>query len=454
MKTLICSLLVYVLLDANVSAVLLVKDLSSGIVDEFEDSEALFGRAVSQGHLVLGRIYASEPLDGCVDQIPRPKDDHNSTLPYISLIKRGDCSFVDKALAAEKGGYIATVIFNDVDDSTFPMGYNSSTNVSIPVVMVGLSDGELLLNKYCVPHYFVEILPAHRRSIVLYLIPLITCLLISVVALSVAYGIRLLNRYRRRYRYCLPVKELRKIPETLFVKDSTEFDTCAICLEDYKDGDKLRVLPCRHAYHSKCVDPWLLKRRGFCPICKKKVHNRPRVYVSTSTRYRRASSYATTSEAPLLDDSSFEEDSDSGDTTSSPQLSFYSGDVHSDEHTPLINASAEQSSASSLRRMKMTTSIRETLESFLTNVSSSYSRGHNSSDYEHGTNNVNTAVELQPGCSQVVAESLVKGKQCSESDTESGLNNEINDNQSPSLMITHAEVHTDCDSSYMHKSHA
>ncbi|CAH8446916.1 unnamed protein product [Schistosoma mattheei] len=372
---------------------------------------------------VQGRIYASKPLEGCVDQIPKPKDDHNSTLPYISLIKRGDCSFVDKALAAEKGGYIATVIFNDVDDSTFPMGYNSSTNVSIPVVMVGLSDGELLLNKYCVPHYFVEILPAHRRSIVLYLIPLITCLLISVVALSVAYGIRLLNRYRRRYRYCLPVKELRKIPETLFVKDSSEFETCAICLEDYKDGDKLRVLPCGHAYHSKCVDPWLLKRRGFCPI------------------------------SPLLDDSSFE-DSDSEDTTSSPQLSFYSGNVHSDEHTPLINASVEQSSASSLRRMKMTTSIRETLESFLTNVSSSYSRGHNSSDYEQGTNNVNTAVELQPECSQIVAESLVKGKQCSESDTESGLNNEINDSQSPSVMITHVEVHTDCDLSCMHKSHA
>ncbi|CAH8449843.1 unnamed protein product [Schistosoma haematobium] len=454
MKALIYSLLAYILLDANVLAVLLVKDLSSGIVDEFEDSEALFGGAVSQESLILGRIYASKPLEGCVDQIPKPKDDHNSTLPYISLIKRGDCSFVDKALAAERGGYIATVIFNDVDDSTFPMGYNSSTNVSIPVVMVGLSDGELLLNKYCVPHYFVEILPAHRRSIVLYLIPLITCLLISVVALSVAYGIRLLNRYRRRYRYCLPVKELRKIPETLFVKDSNEFETCAICLEDYKDGDKLRVLPCGHAYHSKCVDPWLLKRRGFCPICKKKVHNRPRVYISTSTRYRRASAYATTSEAPFLDDSSFEEDSDSEDTTSSPQLSFYSENVHSDEHTPLINASVEQSSASSLRRMKMTTSIRETLESFLTNVSSSYSRGHNSSDYEQGTNNVNTAVELQPECSQIVAESLVKGKQCSESDTESGLNNEINDSRSPSVMITHVEVHTDCDLSCMHKSHA
>ncbi|CAH8483826.1 unnamed protein product [Schistosoma rodhaini] len=412
-------------------------------VEEFEDSEALFGRAVSKGSLILGRIHASEPLDGCIDRIPKPKNASNSTLPYISLIKRGNCSFVDKAIAAEKGGYIAAVIFNDADDSTFPMGYNSSTNVGIPAVMVGLSDGELLLNKYWESRYFVEILPTHRRSILLYLIPLITCLLISVVALSVAYGIRFLNQYRRRYRYCLPAKELRKIPETLFTKDSSEFETCAICLEDYKDGNKLRVLPCRHAYHSKCVDPWLLKRRGVCPICKKKVHNRPRVNISNSTRFRRASAYATTSEAPLLDDSSFEEDSDSEDTISSPQFSSFGEDVHSDEHTPLINASADQSSASSLKRMKMTASIRETLESFLTNVSGSYSRGHSSSEHEQGTNNVNTAVELQPECSQIVAESLATGKQCSESDTESGLNNEINDSQSTSVMITHVKVHTD-----------
>ena len=36
-------------------------------------------------------------------------------------------------------------------------------------------------------------------------------------------------------------------------------------------GDKLRILPCDHAYHVKCIDPWLLKNKRVCPQCRKKV---------------------------------------------------------------------------------------------------------------------------------------------------------------------------------------
>jgi E3 ubiquitin-protein ligase RNF13 len=43
---------------------------------------------------------------------------------------------------------------------------------------------------------------------------------------------------------------------------------CAVCLENFKMGDKCRLLPiCRHSFHAQCVDEWLLKT-PICPICR------------------------------------------------------------------------------------------------------------------------------------------------------------------------------------------
>ncbi|XP_077864668.1 LOW QUALITY PROTEIN: RING finger protein 215-like [Saccoglossus kowalevskii] len=44
-------------------------------------------------------------------------------------------------------------------------------------------------------------------------------------------------------------------------------DTCPICLEKYFPKQMIRVLPCFHEYHVKCVDSWLIQQRT-CPLCK------------------------------------------------------------------------------------------------------------------------------------------------------------------------------------------
>mmetsp|Transcript_312 Transcript_312/g.1016 ORF Transcript_312/g.1016 Transcript_312/m.1016 type:complete len:154 (+) Transcript_312:413-874(+) len=42
---------------------------------------------------------------------------------------------------------------------------------------------------------------------------------------------------------------------------------CSICLEDANTGEKIRILPCMHQFHAKCVDQWLLNN-AMCPTCK------------------------------------------------------------------------------------------------------------------------------------------------------------------------------------------
>jgi hypothetical protein len=44
--------------------------------------------------------------------------------------------------------------------------------------------------------------------------------------------------------------------------------TCAICLEEFEDKEKVRVLPCKHRFHEDCLVPWLTERHSSCPLCK------------------------------------------------------------------------------------------------------------------------------------------------------------------------------------------
>lgn len=45
---------------------------------------------------------------------------------------------------------------------------------------------------------------------------------------------------------------------------------CAICLEEFCEGQELRVIPCQHEFHKQCVDPWL-KQKWTCPLCNRNI---------------------------------------------------------------------------------------------------------------------------------------------------------------------------------------
>ncbi|XBJ22880.1 hypothetical protein VPH35_001185 [Triticum aestivum] len=43
---------------------------------------------------------------------------------------------------------------------------------------------------------------------------------------------------------------------------------CAVCLEGFvAGGKKLRMMPCSHSFHQRCIFDLLLRSR-FCPVCR------------------------------------------------------------------------------------------------------------------------------------------------------------------------------------------
>ncbi|XP_021841973.1 E3 ubiquitin ligase BIG BROTHER-related [Spinacia oleracea] len=71
----------------------------------------------------------------------------------------------------------------------------------------------------------------------------------------------------------LSADTIASLPSTNYKSQNnneTEADTCVICRLDYEDGDGLTTLPCKHLYHSDCINNWL-KIKKACPVCSTEV---------------------------------------------------------------------------------------------------------------------------------------------------------------------------------------
>lgn len=136
----------------------------------------------------------------------------------------------------------------------------SSSGIKIPAVFVSKTSGETLAAYAGDPNVEIWIIPSIENSAwSIMAISFISLLAMSAV-LATCFFVRR-HRIRRERPRTTRVREfhgmssrlVKAMPSLIFtavVEDNCTSVTCAICLEDYSVGDKLRVLPCRHSKSS------------------------------------------------------------------------------------------------------------------------------------------------------------------------------------------------------------
>ncbi|CAK9293756.1 unnamed protein product [Gordionus sp. m RMFG-2023] len=238
-------------------------------IDVFEDLPAEFGSIIPLSGLT-GYVVISNPAKACSPILSPPFN--YSLRRWFVLIERNGCDFDYKVLNAQRAGYAMAIIYNFENDELIPMhGYKYVKMVNIPSIFIGWTAGIKILKSYTQEHgNYAKITGELPFSLNNYLLPFAVVIGLCFIMMVIFLTVKFMRERRYRMRNRLTARNLKSIPVKKYHAGDA-LDTCAVCLEDYNDGDKLRILPCSHAYHSQCIDPWLTKNKRNCPICKRKI---------------------------------------------------------------------------------------------------------------------------------------------------------------------------------------
>lgn len=239
----------------------------------FDNAELAFGSVPMEG--ISGKLVLADPEDAC-SPIAKAPPDQGGQVVWFLLAMRYPCTFETKVKHASEAGYKAVIIYsvNPNKKSTQYSNQKLQYNLDIPTILISYADGLSLKQNYLYDkNYTIIILPRLPFPLNAYLLPfaivIIVCLFL-MVSFLIFQVIKCARDRRKLQRHRLTSRQLKQLLTTRYTKNS-QYDTCAICLEEYIEGERLRILPCRHGYHLRCIDPWLTKSRRICPVCKGKV---------------------------------------------------------------------------------------------------------------------------------------------------------------------------------------
>ncbi|XP_059106429.1 E3 ubiquitin-protein ligase RLIM-like [Peromyscus eremicus] len=67
----------------------------------------------------------------------------------------------------------------------------------------------------------------------------------------------------------LTKEQINSLPIRAFCEND-RLSICTICITEYTESSRIRILPCSHEYHDECIDNWLPEKSN-CPICRRQI---------------------------------------------------------------------------------------------------------------------------------------------------------------------------------------
>ncbi|NXI37262.1 RNF43 ligase, partial [Galbula dea] len=230
-----------------------------------------------------GKLLQSHPLSLC-----NTSEDEHTESGFITIVKLeqpdrdpNPClSLANKAkLAGERGA--RAILFDITDDESAADQLRKPRGLSQPVVLIRGHDAELLMgvvNKNREAHVKIEVKepPAWPDYDVWILLTVVSTVVVIILIFVVRTKCQL-NRTQDsvQQQTMQAIRQLATRKYQARCRQASRWDSasscssapvCAICLEEFSEGQELRIITCSHEFHRECVDPWL-QQHHTCPLC-------------------------------------------------------------------------------------------------------------------------------------------------------------------------------------------
>lgn len=227
-------------------------------------------------------LVLADPEHGCGDL-----ENGSELYGNIVIVKRGECSCFNKSVNIFNYGGKGIVIGNN-ENELMRMGKLGSENgdVAIPSLLISEQDFNYIKRKLAQQTSMVVNATISEkdewkddfsaaRSLArafTYMMLILPSTWTMLVLLWACFSL-LKRRVMKR--------QVREIPEIIFSSDMLVAESvkkkplmnssCPICLVDFEEQTRIKLLPCDHGFHPECIEPWIGERSDSCPICRQSV---------------------------------------------------------------------------------------------------------------------------------------------------------------------------------------